>query len=129
MAKIRVVNGVRFSDDGSRGIVDTDRNEWVTEPAEAQVIDVVDALASGDEAWTIYTAHGQTVPGPRLKTVGESEETEGIETHPGPNGDRCRRVWYPVQDFPASARPDPQRKSKRDELGVAKRPFVSQRSR
>ena len=98
MAKIRVVNGVRFSGDGSRlthvrwGVVDTDRNEWVTEPAEAGVIDVVDALASGDEVWTIYTEHdGRTVPGPRLRTVGESEETEGIETHAGPDDHRTLR--------------------------------------
>src|SRR5881409_3942537 len=97
MAKIRVVNGVRFSDDGSRlthvrwGIVDTDRNEWVTGPAEADVIEVIDALASGDEVWTIYAVHGQTVPGPRLRTVGESDEAKGIETQPGPDDHRILR--------------------------------------
>ena len=97
MARIRVVNGVRYSDDESRlthvrwGIVDTDRNEWVTGPTEAEVIVVVDALASGDEVWTIYTVQDQTVPGPRLKTVGESEETEGIQTHPGPGDHRTLR--------------------------------------
>ena len=98
MAKIRVVNGVRFSDGDSRlthvrwGIVDTVRNEWVSGPAEAEVVDVVDALASGDEVWTIYTTvQGQTVPGPRLRTVGESEDAEGIETHPGPNDHRS--LW------------------------------------
>ena len=98
MANIRVVNGVRFSDDGSRlthvrwGIVDTDRNEWITGPAEAEVIEVLDALASGNEVWTIYTVQGdQTVPGPRLRTVGDSEETEGIETHPGPDDHRTLR--------------------------------------
>jgi hypothetical protein len=98
MAKIRVVNGVRFSDDDSRlthvrwGIVDTDRNEWISGPDEADVIEVVDALMSGDEVWTIYTVQGgQTVPGPRLRTVGDSEETEGIETHPGPDDHRTLR--------------------------------------
>jgi hypothetical protein len=97
MARIHVVNGVRYSDDESRlthvrwGIVDTDRNEWVVGPAEAEVIDVVDALARGDEVWTIYPEHGGTVPGPRLRTVGESEETEGFETHPGPTELRTLR--------------------------------------
>lgn len=97
MAKIRVVNGVRFSDDGSRlthvrwGVVDTDRNEWISGPAEAEVTDVVDALASGNEVWTIYTVQDQTVLGPRLRTVGESEDAEGIETHPGPNDRRTLR--------------------------------------
>ena len=97
MAKIRVVNGVRFSEDDSRlthvrwGIVDTDRNEWISGPAEAEVIDVFDALMAGNEVWTIYTVQGQTVPGPRLRTVGDSEEAEGIETHPGPNDQRTLR--------------------------------------
>ena len=98
MAQIRVVNGVRFSDDGSRvthvrwGIVDTDRNEWIAGPAVAEVIDVLDALMSGNEVWTIYTLQqGQTVPGPRLRTVGDSEGTEGIETNPGPDDHRTLR--------------------------------------
>ncbi|WP_372526603.1 phosphatidylserine/phosphatidylglycerophosphate/cardiolipin synthase [Piscinibacter sp.] len=97
MAKISVVNGVRFSDDGTRpthvrwGIVDTDRNEWITGPAEAEVIEVIDALMGGNEVWTIYTVGSQTVPGPRLRTVGDSEETEGVETHPGPDDHRTLR--------------------------------------
>jgi hypothetical protein len=97
MARIRVVNGVRYSNDGSRlthvrwGIVDTDRNEWIVEPAEAEVVEVVDALMSGNEVWTIYTVQGRTVPGPRLRTVGDSEDTEGIETHPDPNDHRTLR--------------------------------------
>ena len=97
MAKIRVVNGVRFSDDGSRlthvrwGVLDTDRNVWISGPAEAEVIDVVDALASGDEVWTVYTVQGQTVPGPRLRTVGDSAGTEGIEMHADPNDPRTLR--------------------------------------
>ena len=97
MAMIRVVNGVRFSEDDSRlthvrwGIVDTDRNEWISGPAEAEVIDVVDALMSGNEVRTIYTVQGRTVPGPRLRTVGDSEEAEAIETHPGPNDHRTLR--------------------------------------
>ncbi|HEY2927645.1 phosphatidylserine/phosphatidylglycerophosphate/cardiolipin synthase [Piscinibacter sp.] len=97
MAKIRVVNGVRFSEDDSRlthvrwGIVDTDRNEWISGPAEAEVIDVVDALMSGNEVWTIYTVQGRTVPGPRLRTVGDSEEAEAIETHTDPNDHRTLR--------------------------------------
>jgi len=97
MAKIRVVNGVRYSDDDSRvthvrwGTVDTDRNEWIKGPEEAEVVDVVDALMAGHEVWTIYTEQGRTVSGPRLRTVGDSEEAEGIETHPGPNDHRTLR--------------------------------------
>ena len=97
MAKIRVVNGVRYSDDDSRvthvrwGIVDTDRNEWIEGPDEAEVIDVVDALMAGQEVWTIYAEGSQTVPGPRLRTAGDSEESEGIETHPGPDHHRSLR--------------------------------------
>jgi hypothetical protein len=84
MAKIRVVNGVRYSEDDSRlthvrwGIVDTDLNEWVKGPDEAEVIDVEDALMAGHEVWTIYTVGSQTVPGPRLRTIGDSEDSEGI---------------------------------------------------
>jgi hypothetical protein len=97
VAKIRVVNGVRYSGDGSRlthvrwGVVDTERNEWIEGPAEADVVDVIDALAAGNEVWTIYTMHGRTVPGPRLRTVGDSDATEGIETHPAPDDHRTLR--------------------------------------
>jgi len=98
MAKIRVVNGVRYSDDDSRvthvrwGIVDTDLNEWIKGPDEAEVIDVEDALMAGHEVWTIYSEQGgRTVPGPRLRTIGDSEDSEGIETHPGPDDPRSLR--------------------------------------
>jgi hypothetical protein len=98
MAKIRVVNGVRYDDDDARvthvrwGIVDTDRNEWIKGPDAAELIDVVDALMAGQEVWTIYTEQdGRTVPGPRLRTAGDSEGSEGIETHTGPDDHRSLR--------------------------------------
>jgi hypothetical protein len=57
-------------------------NEWMTEPAIAPLIDVVDAIQGGDDVWTIFHVGVHTVLGPKVKTVVYAGGLEGIETIP-----------------------------------------------
>ncbi len=82
---IFAVNGVRIDPLTRRvtrvrwGQVNPKNNSWAEEPREAQVIDVVDAIAGGDDVYTIFGVEGHTVVGPKLKTVVYRDASEGIE--------------------------------------------------
>jgi hypothetical protein len=83
---IFAVNGVRLDERTGRvthvrwAQVNPKQNQWVSEPAEAPVIDVVDAIVAGDQVWTIFPEGVNTVLGPQLKSVVYAGGLEGIDT-------------------------------------------------
>lgn len=85
MATIDVIEAVRFDTRSGHvervrwGRADTDRNVWVAGPAEADVIDVVDKVMSGDEVWTIIAVDGQTIAGPKVRVIADAQGRESIE--------------------------------------------------
>jgi hypothetical protein len=85
MATIDVIDAVRFDASNSRvervrwGKVDTTQNIWEASPAEADVIDVVDKVMSGDKVWTIIRVDGQTIAGPRVRVIADAQGVESIE--------------------------------------------------
>jgi len=53
-------------------------NEWMAAPKLVNVSEVVNAIKSGDDVFTIFTVGGNLVPGPRLSVMTYPEGGEGI---------------------------------------------------
>ena len=89
MSIIYVIESVRFDhrdEQVSRvrwGMVDTDRNIWVSGPDEADVIDVVDKVMAGTDVWTIIYIDAHTVPGPKVRIIANAHGIESIELADG----------------------------------------------
>jgi hypothetical protein len=95
MATIDVIEAIRFNSGNDRvervrwGKVDTTQNIWEAGPAEADVIDVVDKVMSGDKVWTIIRVDGQTIAGPRVRVIADAQGVESIELADEGNEQRC----------------------------------------
>ncbi|MBB6320534.1 phosphatidylserine/phosphatidylglycerophosphate/cardiolipin synthase [Paraburkholderia tropica] len=71
------------------GQINPKNNSWFTEPVDAPVTDVVNAIVNGDEVWTIIPVAGaQTALGPRVHTMLSTGGLEGIAVPPDTPDDR-----------------------------------------
>lgn len=93
---IYVIDGVRIDTANDRvthvrwGQINPRTNQWadINGPGVDEVLRVVDAIQGGDEVWTVFPVHGQSVLGPQVRVVVYRGGLEGIETadaanHPG----------------------------------------------
>jgi hypothetical protein len=73
----------------SLGHADAATRDWIVQPKEVPVLEVVDHLADSEQVVTLYPAgNGQLVPGPNLQIIVLDNGVESVETEGAPEGRR-----------------------------------------
>jgi hypothetical protein len=88
---VLVVTAVRYEAGAlvglSMGRADAGTRDWIVQPKEVPVLEVVDHLADSEQVATLFpVGDGQLVPGPNLQIIVLDNGVESVETEGAPPG-------------------------------------------